>query len=309
MISSRSFPQIIAYIAFCFSVLATGPVVAVGEEAEECCYYNPLQYARLEAGYSWGNFIGIDEDYAELGVFLPLILSKEGVIFFDARGYRFRESHWGSSIGLGGRKVMCNGDVLGVNVYYDNLESRLDKLFNRLSVGLEYLNACWDFRINGYFPVGKKNHNFELEVFTYPGGFIVTCQETEFSIGQGFDAEIGKPLICCCDFRVYGAVGPYFYNGNKNDNIWGGYARIEATLNEYLSIRVRSSYDKTYRSRTQVSAFLTLPFDALCCWRCCKDCCLNLLTQPVRRDGVIFTDSCCTYTNVNFRNNKLQITQ
>jgi hypothetical protein len=290
-------------VAFLF--VAT--VVAMGEEPiesgtiedaiGECCSYNPFQYSRLEIGYSWGDFIGISKDYAELGVFLPVLLSKEGVVFVDARGYHFSNSHWGSSTGIGVRRVICNGDVLGVNVYYDNFEGQQDSFFNRLSIGLEYLNPCWDFRVNGYFPVGAKNHGSAISVFRYPGGFVSTCQIIEFPVNnKGFDAEIGFPLFCCCDFRIYGAIGPYYYDGNENDDIWGGFGRLEVYLNEYISFRVRSSYDKTFHSRTQVSVFLDLPFDLLCCFKCCKDCCLRLLTDPVRRNGLMFTDDCCNWT-------------
>lgn len=287
----KYFLQIVFQNILCLTVLAS--VTAVAEEIEECCYYNPLQYSRLEVGYSWGDFIGIDEDYAEFGLFMPLLLSKQYVIFVDGREYQFRDSHWGLSVGLGARGVLCNGNLLGINAYYDNLEGTLDKVFNRVGIGIEYLTPCWDFRINGYYPVGSRNYISGLQVIDYEGGFFELCNTTEYGISKGFDAEIGAPLFCCCEFKVYGAIGPYFYDRNVNPGFWGGYARLEATLYDTLYLRVRSSYDHVYNSRTEVSALLNIPFDLLCCWKCCKDCCLDFLTQPVRRNGVIFTKDCC----------------
>lgn len=289
---------------FCLTVsiqttLALEPETLV--DNQECCEINYLQYSRLEAGYSWGDFIYINEDYAELGLFVPLMLSNHFVIFADARGYRFNDHSWGTSVGLGVRGFICDNQLLGVNVYYDHFKSRYNNDFNRLGVGFEYLGPCCEYRINGYFSVGNESQTFDSFTCPYRGTIYEYNQyEVESSIGNGFDAEMGSSIFCCCNFRVYGAAGPYFYKSNRHGNIWGGYARLEFNLYDYFFIRVRSSYDDVYHSRTQVTALVSVPLDILCNWRCCRDYCLDFLTQPVRRNGILFTNQPCTNSTWNW---------
>lgn len=266
-----------------------------------CGPCNPLRDAYIEVGYSVGDFIGIDEDYAEVDLFIPAVFCNRSDIFLDARGFRFNDDRWAASIGGGFRSFVGNTDhILGVNVYYDYLQGKPRGHFDRIGVGLEWLGFCWDFRINGYFSVGSDNGFSDNPVtFFYPGGQQISCISTEFPMNQSFDAEIGAPLFCYCNFRLYGAAGPYFYKQKNHKDIWGGYARIEFGW-EYLTFRVRTSYDDFYHSRTQFSAFLTIPFDILFCWNCCRDCCRDLLIQPVRRNPIIFTNEDCCFFDANF---------
>ncbi|PWU04582.1 MAG: hypothetical protein C5B43_04355 [Verrucomicrobia bacterium] len=281
---------------FALLVFAIGPVEALEEEVGDACESykcNFLKDLKVEVGYAAGKFIGIKRDYAEYGVFLPVSFLNQWVIFADGRAYQFRHSKWGASGGLGIRGGGWCDRILGANVYYDCLESRHDKFFKRIGVGVEWLGACWDIRANGYFPVGSKSHFSKKKVFKFPGGFVSTCRENEFSIGKGFDAEFGLPVWCCDDLlEVYVAAGPYYYKQRRGE-FWGGYGRIEVNLRDYLSIEVRTSHDKIYRTHTQVRILLSLPFEVLCDWNCFCEYCQNLCLQPVKRNGIIFTDVCC----------------
>ncbi|OAI50215.1 hypothetical protein AYO37_01325, partial [Opitutia bacterium SCGC AG-212-L18] len=271
-------------------------------ESQECCARSPFIDARIEIGYSWGQFIGIKEDYAELGLFLPAVFCDQWAIFVDGRGYRFENDQWGASAGVGVRRFICDGNILGVNFYYDYLEGENRGFFDRFGVGFEWLGPCFDLRVNGYYPVGG-HESIVSNTFTctYPGtAFVYTRSRVDFSISKGFDAEIGMPLFCKCHFRLYGAVGPYYYDRKNHEGFWGGYARLDLSIWDYFWVRVRSSYDEVYHSRTQVTLLLSLPLDFLCNWRCCRDYCRDLLTQPVRRNGIIFTDQPCTQRTWNW---------
>lgn len=215
------------------------------------------------------------------------------VVFADGRAYQFdKHSRWGSSAGVGIRGSGWCDRIWGVNVYHDHLKGRHHGSFNRVGVGLEWLGTCWDVRVNGYFPADSQRHFSHRRAFRWSEGWRETCHREEFSIGQGFDAELGLPIGCWCDFALYGAIGPYYYNGKERKDFWGGYGRLEVNWRDYISLQVRTSYDRLYHSRTQFRALLSIPLEALCNWRCFGNYCRNLCIQPVRRNGVIFTDHC-----------------
>lgn len=271
------------------------------EQCDPCCntccgtLVNSLLYSRVHAGYSTGDFIGIEDDYAEIGIFAPLYLCDDTNFFLDATGYRFNNSHLASSIGLGFRKRLCNCDVLGVNVYWDALDAKCDKNFNRVGVGLEWLGRCWEARANGYFNVGKKFTHCHCRVFDdYIGPYFATCNSTQYAIENGFDAEFGIPYcIPCSNLKLFAGVGPYYYTAKNEKNFWGGMARFEIDWNQIITLRVRTSYDNVYKSQTQGQIFVTLPFEVFCNGFC--GLCDDALLRPVYRNGIIFTKECCSY--------------
>lgn len=255
---------------------------------------NPFFKTRIEAGYSAGQLIGIKQSYAELGLFIPICSTDALTSFVDCRGYRFNNAKWGISSGIGLRKCLDSDHAVGANAYYDYLEGNFHKSFNRLGFGLEWLGECLDFRINTYLPVGHQTHSSEtVEYNDYTGNYRATCRENQFSIGSGFDAEIGGHFGYWNNFTLYGGIGPYCYLSKQESNYFGGQARIEASYHSLVSIQIRSSYDSVNQSQTQAQIQISIPFEIL------SDrlisFCENTILQPVRRNGVIFTDDCCDY--------------
>lgn len=261
-----------------------------------CCdtIGSSLLHSRIHAGYSTGEFIGIEDDYTELGIFAPLYFCDDTNFFLDATGYRFNNSHLASSIGLGLRKRFCCGDVGGLNVYWDAYDAKCSKNFNRIGVGLEWFGRCWEARANGYFNVGKKSTSCHCRIYDdYDGPYFATCNSTQYAIDNGFDAEIGVPFCLPCNFKIFAGAGPYYYTSKSEKNFWGGQARLELDWHQILTLRVRTSYDSYYKSHTQGQIFLTLPFEVFCGGFCCL--CDDPLLRPVYRNGIIFTNECCSY--------------
>lgn len=272
-------------------------------------YQSALAYlsgARIEGGYNFGKFIGIRHSYAELGLFLPVRLSdfmcfeSDLTTFADVRGYYFNNSknRWGASAGVGVRTWLDEG-ILGANFYYDFLQGHHrtchNRGFNRLGFGVEWLGPCFDFRANAYFPVGKRSHSRRFIFNEYIGDYVVIAKDTQFVVGEGFDAELGTPIYDACDFRIYAAAGPYYFQTSHCYHYWGGQARLELNWRSYLSLQVRTSYDDTNHSHTQGRILVSIPFDVFCGCNYFEDFCSQLLYQPVRRTGIIFTDHCCSY--------------
>lgn len=286
----------------CVSILSLCAALftfASASSEDGCCSPRSscLDDIRFEVGYATGKFIGIDKDYLELGVFAPFQATCDSYVFTDLRAYRFDESEWATSMGLGFRKGFCDM-VLGGNVYWDYREGHCNTDFNRIGIGVEYLSDCFDVRINGYIPVSAQTGWCRKHYYNdYEGGYSATCRRKEFCVAAGFDAEIGTPFFCWCDLSLYGAVGPYYFDKKNEENYWGGMARLELNWKSLLSLEVRTSYDRHNHSHTQGRFLVSIPLDFFnfcnCDDRCCWD---RLFTQPVERNGIIFLDHCCNYT-------------
>jgi hypothetical protein len=100
------------------------------------------------------NGIGYRQGYTTAEGFFPLYDNWDKWVFFlDARGHVFNNGQPAVNAGLGGR-YLTTSRVWGLNAYYDYRKtSRFH--YNQVGGGFESLGAVWDFRVNGYAPVGK----------------------------------------------------------------------------------------------------------------------------------------------------------
>ncbi len=254
--------------------------------------------ARAEIGYATGRFIGIDRDYAEFGLFMPVPFFGTWLPFADARGYFFTDRTCGFSVGTGIRSLDFYDRIIGANVYFDFLQGKFGGSFRRLGLGVEWLGPCWDLRVNGYFPMSSHSRSKGEVVFNdYIGDFISICREEESATCEGFDAEIGVPLACWDKLNIYAGVGPYYYRTFFEHDYWGAQGRVEVNWSSYVSFQFRTSYDNVNRTQTQGKILVSIPFDFLVPKSNCHDCYQTIFAQPVKRNGIIFTDKCCIYTN------------
>lgn len=280
-------------------------MITLTQICAECSIYDNsiFQKTRVELGYNIGKYISIDEDYSEIGIFAPLSLSNCCFTpFVDIHGYRFNDGKWAASTGIGIREKISEDSVLGINIYYDCRKEESN--FHQIGMGFEWLNECWDFRMNGYLPIAQKTHLSAMCVFDNIGdGFFATSRRIDYAY-SGFDAEVGVPLLNYCDFNLYGAAGPYYYLRSHRNHFWGGYGRLELDWRSILSFQIRMSYDKVNSTNVQGIIQLSLPLDFFCSGSCWQNWgCHNLTDQPVRRNGVILTDHCCNWTwNWNDKN-------
>lgn len=251
---------------------------------------------RAEGSYNFGQFIGIEESYAELDLFIAPKHTGRAQNFIDFRGYLLENGRGGGSVGIGRRlwePDRCR--ALGANLYYDYYRGKFGA-FNRIGLGLEYLGECLDFRANAYFPLNHASRQKGLHVFTaFIGPFFETCQEREFSF-FGIDGEIGTSLWNDCFFDFYAAIGPYFYHHDQLKQIYGGYARLNLAMGEWIRLEAKVSSDSFYRTKYQGSVIISLPLYTLFNPTCESNLCRDLLTQPVQRTGLMFTHSCCDRT-------------
>ena len=183
-----------------------------------------------------------------------------------------------------------------MNVYYDYRRGDDKHNFHQLGLGAEWLNGCWDLRINSYLPWNKSQTSAYCVFDDLGDGFFAKRHKFEYAY-SGFDAEIGMPLWNCCDFSLYGAAGPYYYGRSHVHHFFGGTARLELDWRSILSLQVRVSYDKVYSTCVQGTIQVSLPLDFFNCDSCCDSCgCQCLFCEPVQRNGIILIDDCCNWT-------------
>ena len=186
------------------------------------------------------------------GVFLdsitPFWRPGDATIFLNTRN-KYNDSHqYESSYGLGMRYLVPDHDViLGLNAYYDTIDSQFGNQFDSLGFGAEILTHWVDARFNYYLPAsddilaGSDHRKSTSRSVTGPvrnGNLLQTTTSTRTrrqtfqtfeSELEGWNAELGfliPGLDRYMETRVFG--GYYSYNNPFASDYEGFKARLEA---------------------------------------------------------------------------------
>ncbi|MBS0629315.1 MAG: inverse autotransporter beta domain-containing protein [Verrucomicrobia bacterium] len=257
----------------------------------DCCYLqrvcSTLTLRHIEPGG-----IGYSHGYTTIeGLFFPLSNQGKRWPFIDLRVHYFNNNQWAGNLGLGVRFLSCETAVYGVNTYFDFRKwKHHNPFFAQIGFGLERLGPCWDFRLNGYFPI-KRDKTEKRCHFTYPGGFFIDMTQHRVA-NTGFDMEIGRHLFCGDCIRLYSAIGPYYYGKTGGTKAFvGGRLRLFVDISRYLTFEGILTYDSHYKTRVQGGIAIHFPFG------CCPEdnCCQDLLSQPIRRNEIIPLQKYCKW--------------
>lgn len=256
--------------------------------------------SRLYGAYAFGQGVGIDKSYGSLGLFWIPESDASIKPLFDLQGHYIENNRWAFNIGSGLRwRLDDSCQVLGAYIYYDYRQASHHGNFNQIGLGLEFLSETFEFRINGYLPICRQRQIGEKFVKTYSDGLVAISHKTETAM-KGVDAEAGMCLFRCNDWKLYTALGTYYYDSHDpKDHTWGGKARIFLCWNDYISLEARTTYDDIFRSRVQGVVSVNLPLDLLFSFfsdTCsCSTCFCDLLNEPVQRNDLIVLDPCCCW--------------
>jgi hypothetical protein len=179
--------------------------------------------------------IGYEDGYTTLEAFLASDPSQWTVTpFLDVRGHVFNNGKWAANAGAGLRTLWKNR-AYGINTYYDYRNTgRLHS--NQVGVGLETLGELFDFRINGYLPVGTKiSDPYDTAFRKFSGHHMILSQKYQSAM-KGADAEFGFHFGKSKSFDFYAAAGPYYFIGEKAPATWGGKARIQGVFKDILTL-------------------------------------------------------------------------
>jgi hypothetical protein len=233
-------------------------VFANANEEKETCPKGKKQY-RTTIRHIESGGIGYNDGYTTLELFLASDPSQWTITpFLDVRGHVFNNGKWAANVGTGLRTLLGNR-AYGINAYYDYRNAGRLKS-NQIGIGLETLGKLFDFRINGYLPVGAKISNpYGASFKTFSGNYMLISQKYQSAM-KGADAEFGFHFGKTKLFDFYAAAGPYYFIGKLDPTTWGGKARISGTFKDILTLEISDSYDKTFHNKLQGQISLNFSF-------------------------------------------------
>jgi hypothetical protein len=169
-----------------------------------------------------------------------------------------------------GLRLLHQCKVYGINAYYDYRHTK-KKNYNQISFGLETMGVRWDFRLNGYIPLGNRksspyditksvsapSFDYFFDHQAYINQTTTTKNKVEFSMA-GVDLEAAYHILNHNHFDFYAAAGPYYYN-YKHHSAIGGRVRLFAKIRKYLSLEMIESYDSRFHNNIQGSIALNIP--------------------------------------------------
>lgn len=211
---------------------------------------------RIGVRHIEANGIGYNQGYTTFEAFLsPLEPWGSWTPFLDLRGHIFNNGQPAFNTGLGARKLTTS-QVWGINAYYDYRKTN-HQHYNQFSVGLECLGRGWDFRINGYLPVGNKRSGFFNTSFShFEGHYAFISQKREFAM-KGINAEAGAH-VNFANCPLYFATGPYYLEG-EGKVAWGGQVRAAINVFDYVRIEGNTSYDSVFKWIGQGQISVNIP--------------------------------------------------
>ncbi len=261
------------------------------------------EHCRASARYIAGGGIGYSQGYTTLDAFCAPRPNPRNVMpFVDLRGHIFNNGRCATNVGLGLRKIAgCR--VYGVNTYYDFRNTKRIN-YNQIGVGFETLGNLWDFRLNGYVPLGKHvTCPYDTKFSEFLGHSMIVSEKYQLAM-DGANAELGVHFGRSqrCDF--YAAAGAYYFNGKVGCHVWGGKARLVARLKEYWTLELSNSYDKKFHNRFQFQISFTMPlgralsekstYDGDCFNMpdvlLSSDVLLSRMVQPVERQEIVVAE-------------------
>ncbi len=228
-------------------------------QSQDCL--SPFHRMHVSARHNESKGIGYHDGYTTLEAFgIYDGWSSHFMPFLDLRGHVFNNGKLAGNVGIGERTLMSSiNHTFGSYLYYDVRRVGHGLTVNQLSPGLELVGRRMEYRINGYFPLGKdKTHRYDYKFDEFEGHSIILKLKQQRAL-RGGDAEVGVHVTQSTKYDLYAAAGPYYLHA-PHAHSWGGRTRLLGRYKEYVSLEVAYSYDNLFRSIVQGSVAVTLPF-------------------------------------------------
>ena len=220
------------------------------------------QYEQSESNTSYvpraylSGYIGT-EALGEGDLLIPLFTTDDKALILYSQARYIPESKdesWSAGSGLLYRFVApyING-ILGLYVLGDYNQITSGQEYIDINPGVEILGSVWDFHINGYIPIGKKNWSQEMWAKDFFGNpsYLRQTGNSEYDhkilqyteTGLGSDIEIGKKLFKIKNLAVKVYAQGYYFNMDRHSNVVGGGLKIKVDATEQLSLIANYTYD------------------------------------------------------------------
>ncbi len=237
---------------------ADPPPPEPSEPPIEHCGQSP-QHWRASVRYTTPKGIGYKTGYTTLETFFsPKNLFQDAWLpFFDGRLHVFDNGKVAANTGLGLR-YLSRSRVWGIHSFYD-YRNTSHQHYNQVSAGLETLGRVWDFRIDGYLPVGQKQIPFSRNTrfYAFQGHHLLLQRSRKFAM-KGANTEAGFHVDHFKKTPLYFAGGSYYLTG-QGQSTWGGELRARI---DYRCLRLEGnvSYDHFFKWIGQAQISIHLPF-------------------------------------------------
>jgi hypothetical protein len=175
---------------------------------------------------------GYEDPFFSLEGFIPLQQSPgNNLTFLEGKLLYLTDSTMGGNLVLGQRFYSSSQDqILGGYIAYDFRDTG-NSFFNQIGAGFELLTNKWDFRVNGYLPIGDQRQQV-AESFSNPnfeGNFLLLDRDRRFEAAVGgLDLEVGTQLARLGEGDLRGYGGVYYYNAPGGNDGFGIRGRLEA---------------------------------------------------------------------------------
>lgn len=242
--------------------LSSPPMLAQTETPETA---TPLRITpRLGIGHtsSGGGFDG----FTRLEGFVPLLQTPgETLTFLEGRLFLDNDdANLGGNLILGYRTYNANSHrIWGGYIGYDNRHTG-HNTFNQLGLGIESLGTVWDFRVNGYLPIGDTRQGVGdagvRDIFFRRNFLILEQGQNKEAAMGGWDAEVGAKLAQIGtdgDLRGYG--GLYWYDAEGTSEIWGWRVRLEARPSDNFNLGLSLQNDDLFGTNLVFTVGATFP--------------------------------------------------
>ena len=206
---------------------------------------------------------GYEEPFFSLEGFIPLQQSPgNNLTFLEGKLLYSTDSTMGGNLMLGQRFYSSSQDqILGGYIAYDFRDTG-NSFFNQIGAGFELLTNKWDFRVNGYLPIGDRRQQV-TESFSNPnfeGNFLLLDRDRRFEAAVGgLDLEVGTQLSRLGEGDLRGYAGVYYYNASGGDDGFGIRGRLEARPSDNLRVGLLVQNDPLFDTRVVLSLGANFP--------------------------------------------------
>ncbi|HEY9725454.1 MAG TPA: inverse autotransporter beta domain-containing protein, partial [Chroococcales cyanobacterium] len=206
---------------------------------------------------------GYEEPFFSLEGFVPLQQTPgSNLTFLEGRALVLTDSTFGTNLILGQRFYRPSQNiVLGGYLSYDVRDTG-NTTFHQIGAGFEKLGDAWDFRINGYLPVGNTREQIAESISNpfFQQNFLILERSRQFQAAMaGFDMEAGGRLLRIGNGDLRGYAGMYYYSATGSEDALGVKGRLEARPNDNFRLGLSVQHDPLFDTSVVLSLGMNFP--------------------------------------------------
>lgn len=211
---------------------------------------------------------GGSTDFTSVEGFVPFDQSADDLTYFTGRLHLDNDANFGGNVLIGYRRHRLES----ARIYggYGALDTRNtgSETFYQLGAGFESLGENWDWRLNGYVPVGDTLRSGgttgpQVTDASFQDNSLVLdiadITDIQSALG-GLEVEAGVKFA---DFKnggdVRGVGGLYYLDGPEVDGSLGGRFRVEAQPTRFLNVGAGLQYDGIFGTNFLFDIGVSLP--------------------------------------------------